>query len=83
MVELRQANVTHSSASARSRFDRFYTNEHIVEQLDKKLAAVAFSWAPTLSNHRAMLFSRSRPNGLLEDMRPIKLHIVEHDDFPR
>ena len=70
--------MTHSSASARSRSDL----QHIAEQFVRKLAAVALNGAPMLSNHRAVLFSRSRPDGFLEGMRPIQLHIVKHEGFP-
>ena len=83
MVEIYQTNITHSSASARSRLDRFYANQHKVEQLDRKMASVAFHWVRKLSNKRAILFSSSRPNDFPEDMRPIQLNIIKHANFPR
>ena len=83
MVELCQANMTHSSATSRSRFDRLYTNQHTSEQLDRKLTAVTLEWVPNLSNHRAVFFSRTRPHRLSEDERQIQPHIIKHKDFPR
>ena len=62
--ELHQPELTHASATSRSRLDTIYTNQHVIEQLDREVKSVALEWKPSLSNHRAVLMSRRAPQKL-------------------
>eukprot|EP00959_Pyramimonas_sp_CCMP1952_P307674 6439858-Pyramimonas_sp.AAC.1 len=62
--------MTFASSSAWSRLDRLYCNQHVAEQLDRDIKAVALEWKPHLSDHRAVLFSRRLPHCLPEHERP-------------
>ena len=64
LQEMFQAEPTHALASARSRLGRMYCNQHVVEQLDRHIKAVALEWNPHLSHHRAVLFSQQLPQKL-------------------
>ncbi len=83
MVELYQEDMTHSSAAARSRLDRFYFNQHSMEQIDKIIQATPLEWKPDLSHHRAVLVSRRSPVTKNKDQRPITKEVFSHPDFSR
>ena len=78
-----QPELTHASDAARSRLDRIYSNHHNSEQLDRQFKAVALEWKHSVSNHRAVLFSRQRPQKLIVDDKPLSQASVTHEDFPR
>ena len=71
--ELYQPPLTHSSAIARSRLDRVYWNQHLVDQLAHRLVCAALE-ATQLSAHRAISFARRLPQQ--QDFRPIQPHAV-------
>ena len=75
-----QPLLTHNSALARSRLDRVYRNQHLAEQLDRRLVCAA-SEATQLSAHRAISFARRLPQQKDPLSRPIQLHAVHHTDW--
>ena len=81
--EMFQMEPTHASATSRSRLDRIYCNQHVVEQLDRHIKVVALEWKPQLSHHRAVLFARRLPHAVSSDERPVCVQSIQHDDFPR
>ena len=81
--EMHQSEMTHASASARSRLDRFYCNHHVVEQLDREVKAVALEWKPSLSHYRALLFSRRAPHKFVLADRGLSQAAIKHEDFAR
>ena len=80
-AELFQVEMTHASASARSRLDRIYTNQHTAEQLDRRIQCAALEWPQDLSAHRAVIASRSAPQPVRTD-RPIPDHVIHLKDWP-
>ena len=48
LVELHQSEMTHSGCTSMSRLDRFYLNQHLVEQIDRELQAVTLEWRPDM-----------------------------------
>ena len=83
LVELIQPEMTHTCATAYSRLDRIYLNQHLSEQIDRELQSVALEWRPELSNHRAVLVARRLPVKMDHDSRPIPKVVYSHPDFPR
>ena len=81
--EMHQTEMTHASANARSRLDRIYCNEHVVEQIDREIKSVALEWKTHISNHRTVLFSRRAPHRLLEQDRGLQRDVIYHEDFTR
>ena len=81
-MELSQGEMTHNSASARSRLDRIYTNQHTADQLDRRIQCAALEWVPQLSAHRAVTASRCSPQQSDPDTRPIPAHVIQHRDWP-
>ena len=78
LAELSQVEMTHASATARSRLDRIYTNQHTAEQLDRRIQCAALEWVQQLSMHRAVIAPRSSPQHVDPDNRAIPAHVVEH-----
>ena len=83
--ELRQDEPTHSSSRGRSRLDRIYWSSHPAHQLDKRISCAALAWAPHLSAHRAVSWSRlstcrSTSSGTLP---PLSTSAFHHLDWRR
>lgn len=70
MYELAQEHCTHEDAFARSRLDRFHTNQHLTEQLDRYYLCTALEWVKGLSAHRPISFARRR-TGLQVAAKPL------------
>ena len=68
--ELWQPMATHDSALARSRLDRVYATQHVIDQVDSQLACFALEWCPTLSNHRPVAFSKK-----IQTLRVLKTNL--------
>jgi len=69
LVELKQEEPTFESAKCLSRIDRVYTNQHLVEQLDRNIACAALHDDKNASDHRPVAFSRTcKPK---QDSEPI------------
>ena len=83
LQEMHQAEMTFASTRARSRLDRVYCNQHVAEQLDRNIRAIALEWKPQVSDHRAVLFSRRLPQRPPADARPLTDAQVRHPDFAR
>ena len=83
LCEMFQNEPTHASASARSRLDRIYLNQHASEQLDRHMSCCALAWKACLSAHRAVVFSRQAPQRLPPHLRPLPDHALRHEDFER
>ena len=81
--EMWQPNMTFSAHSARARLDRFYCNQHTVEQLDRQVSCSVHDWVPRLSTHRAVTFSRRRPQLLLGSERPLPEGACRDPDWKR
>ena len=58
LYELEQQDLTHASSLGRSRIDRVYVNQHVCEQLDRRIGCIALPWVPHLSAHRPLFFYR-------------------------
>ena len=82
MSYIRTTNFTHQSSSARSRLDRIYCNQHVVEQFDRELRVTALDWRKDLSNHRAVGFSRKTPDKAASGRRGVSEAAIKHVDFP-
>ena len=67
LMEMYQGCFTHASAAARSRVDRFYSNVHTSEALNKQFVTTVLEWVPQLSAHRAVYFCRRRPTRSAEN----------------
>lgn len=72
---------TYDSAQVRSRLDRVYWNQHLADQLDRRLICVALEWKPGLSAHRAVSFGRRPPPARDFNNQPINVRAVEHPDW--
>ena len=72
--------LTHNSALARSTLDSVYWNQHLAEQLDRRLVCGALE-ATQLSAHRAISFARRLPQQKDPLSRPIQLRAVHHTDW--
>ncbi|CAK0832879.1 unnamed protein product, partial [Prorocentrum cordatum] len=55
LSEMFQGELTHASASARSRLDRIYANFPLADQLDRRIRCSALEWRHDLSHHRAAM----------------------------
>ena len=75
--------MTHSGSTAFSRIDRFYSNQHVAEQIDRELQAVALEWRPDLSAHRPIFVDRRLPVEAGYITRPISKSCYTHPDFNR
>ena len=80
--EMYQGSFTHASAAARSRLDRFYSNLHQSEFLNKHITTTVLEWVPHLSAHRAVVFGK-RSAQKPADHRPIPQAVYKHPDFAR
>ena len=83
LCELHQSQHTHDSAQARSRLDRVYWNQHIADQLDRRLICAALEWQPGLSAHRAVSFGRRLPVEKAPADRPLCPQAIRHPDWVR
>ena len=79
--EMFQPELTHASASVRSRLDRIYCNQHTSEQLDRHFRVAALEWCMESSNHRAVVFARMQPHKIASSERKITAKATNHDDF--
>ena len=83
LVELHQPEMTRDSSTSTARLDRFYSNHHLVEQIDRELQSVALEWRLDLSDHRALFVARRLPSVLDDSTRPISPGIYKHNDYQR
>ena len=83
LVELHQSDMTHSGSTAMSSLDRFYLNQHLVEQIDRELQVVAIERRPDLSHHRAVMVARRLPVCTGGETKPISQACYSHPDFSR
>lgn len=82
LCEVHQAAPTHDCASARSRLDRVYWNQHGLEQLDRTLYCCPLEWVPRLSAHRAVAFGRRAPQRHDSGLRPLDSSVVRDPLWP-
>ena len=80
--ELLQPLATCDTALARSRLDRVYSNHHTSDQLDRSYACSALSWN-TLSAHRPVAFSRTKPKHDDTKNPIIPAEAIRHPDWAR
>ena len=76
-----QELATHNSGLARHRLDRVYTSQHVCDQLDSKLGCAALEWVPKLSDHRAVVFFRSRSNATPKDVSHLSEAAIKQEDW--
>ncbi len=81
--ELFQDMATHSSGLARSRLDRVYLTQHTCEQLDSRLGCSPLEWVPKLSDHRPVVFFRSRNKKASSQVARISEQAIRHVEWPK
>ena len=85
LVEAHQPLFTHKvvtqHGTSMGRLDRIYTNQHVLEQLDRQIRTSALPWQHSLSAHRAITFSRKIPDKRTDG--GISIAALRHVDFPR
>jgi len=85
LVEAHQPLFTHKvvtqHGTSMGRLDRIYTNQHVLEQLDRQIRTSALPWQHSLSAHRAISFSRKIPDKRTDG--GISIAALRHVDFPR
>eukprot|EP00959_Pyramimonas_sp_CCMP1952_P345979 7246077-Pyramimonas_sp.AAC.1 len=68
--------MTHSSATSRSRLDRFYVNMEPTDLLDRQITIGVDEWDFGTSNHRPVFFARRAPPPKSSSARPIPVASV-------
>ena len=81
--ELFQEDWTHKSGLAYSKLDRLYSNNHLVEQIDRSWRTIALDWKSHLSHHRAVGCRKSLPCKSGGAPRGVSADAVQHKDFTR
>ena len=71
-----------ASPNSRSRLDRFYCNQSVVEGFDRKLTCAALAWTPRLSRHRALSFRRALPRHSSFETAPLADDVMENPEWP-
>lgn len=70
LQEMFQPEVAHVGATSRARLDRFYCNQGISEQLDRRIGCTALEWRHDLSHRRAIISGDRRHKGSIPDHGP-------------
>ena len=79
--ELHQPYMTHSSAAARSRLDRFYSHFEATDLLDKHIYVGVEDWNFAEPTYRPVLMGRRSPHKSRETTRPITHNVVSRPDW--
>ena len=82
--EWAQDQMTCETGIVCSRIDRFYCNQHICEQLGKRMECSALPFPLELSAHRPLHFMKSSTTARKDEhLRVLSLSCIEHSLFPK
>ena len=79
--ELYQPQHTYADAAATSRIDRVYTNQHVVEQLDRHIFVAPLEFT-RLSQHRPLAFGRVGRLPGAKRVQNIAAEIINDERWP-
>ena len=81
LYELHQEEPTHDGPVSLARLDRIYTNQPVVDQLDKRIYSAALAW-PKGSQHRRLAFGRQSKAPKAQLDKPISEEVICDERWP-